>query len=100
MGQSTTPTSGAAHGGSPPRGLEGAPGSSVGQGRFGRMFRNLPTYDIADASLVALGEAMVQPLDDGNVLDKPLGVADDDENTATLPDGRLRLPAGYTYFGQ
>ena len=42
---------------------------------------------------------MIQELEDGK-LDKPLGVDDDDENTACLSDGALRLPAGYTYFGQ
>jgi hypothetical protein len=63
------------------------------------MFRHLPFYALQPASLAALGQAMVQELEDGE-LDKPLGEADDDENTATLPDGQLRLPAGYTYFGQ
>jgi hypothetical protein len=62
------------------------------------MFRNLPVSDVEDASLAKLGEAMVQPLEDGK-LDKPLGTDDDDENVAQL-DGQLRLPAGYTYFGQ
>jgi hypothetical protein len=41
---------------------------------------------------------MIQGLEDG-ALDKPLGEPDPDENTALL-DGELRLPAGYTYFGQ
>ncbi|WP_272478047.1 peroxidase family protein [Baekduia alba] len=99
MGQSTTPTGPGQHGASPPRGLDGTPGSSFSTGRFGRMFRHLPSYDVADASLVDLGNGMVQPLEDGE-LDKPLGEADDDENTATLDSGELRLPAGYTYFGQ
>lgn len=67
-------------------------------GRFGRMFRNLPVYAPEEKSLVKLGEAMIQGLEDGQ-LDKPLGTDDDDENTALL-DGQLRLPAGYTYFGQ
>jgi hypothetical protein len=63
------------------------------------MFRHLPTYDIADASLVALGQAMIQELEDGQ-LDKPVGADDDDENVSKLADGQFRLPAGYTYFGQ
>lgn len=42
---------------------------------------------------------MIQQLEAGK-LDKPLGVQDDDENTSTLSSGELRLPAGYTYFGQ
>jgi hypothetical protein len=82
----------------PPRGLSGTPSSSVFGGRFGRMFRNLPVYAPPEKSLVKLGEAMIQPLEDGQ-LDKPLGTPDDDENTATM-EGQLRLPAGYTYFGQ
>lgn len=63
------------------------------------MFRHLPVLAPSDASLGALGQVMIQGLEDGQ-LDKPLGVEDDDENTSTLDDGSLRLPAGYTYFGQ
>jgi hypothetical protein len=63
------------------------------------MFRNLPASSLGEASLVKLGEAMIQPVENGE-LDKPLGTPDDDENVAALPDGSLRLPAGYTYFGQ
>jgi hypothetical protein len=62
------------------------------------MFRNLPVYQHDERTLVALGQTMIQGLEDGH-LDKPLGEEDDDENTAQL-DGELRLPAGYTYFGQ
>ena len=62
------------------------------------MFRHLPTYSLDPNSLAELGVAMIQGLEDGK-LDKPLGVEDDDENTATL-DGELRIPSGYTYFGQ
>jgi hypothetical protein len=98
MLDTTTPVGELPHG-VPPRGLESTPSSRVFSGRFGRMFRNLPTYEVADASLVALGLSMIQELEDG-ALDKPLGEEDDDENTAQLPDGSLRLPAGYTYFGQ
>lgn len=63
------------------------------------MFRNLPGSMPSEDSLVKLGKAMIQEVEDGE-LDKPLGTPDDDENTATLADGQLRLPAGYTYFGQ
>ncbi len=94
----TTPIEPVFHGALPQRGLDGTPSSTSHEGRFGRMFRNLPVTAPADDSLVKLSEAMVQPLEDG-VLDKPLGEPDDDENTAQL-DGELRLPAGYTYFGQ
>ena len=98
MPDPTTPTQAAPHGSLPPRGLAGTASSSATTGRFGRMFRSVPVYEHADASLVKLGQAMVQDLEDGR-LDKPLGEEDDDENTALL-DGELRLPAGYTYFGQ
>ena len=94
----TTPIKPSFHGALPPRGLEGTPSSSVSGGRFGRMFRHLPVYSAKDDSLGKLGKAMIQELEDGK-LDKPLGEDDDDENTSTL-DGALRLPAGYTYFGQ
>ena len=63
------------------------------------MFRRLPVYEHKPETLVALGNSMIQGLENGK-LDKPLGVADDDENSAKLEDGSLRLPAGYTYFGQ
>jgi hypothetical protein len=94
----TTPTEPARHGGSLPRGLETTPESSTRSGRFGRMFRHVPRYEQRAESLVELGVKMVQGLEHGK-LDKPLGEQDEDENTATLDD-ELRLPAGYTYFGQ
>lgn len=93
---STTPTDARLHGGAPLRGLDTTPASNFTGGRYGRMFRDLPTYDVADASLVDLGKAIIQPAEPA----KPLGVDDDDENTARLDNGELRLPAGYTYFGQ
>src|SRR5438067_803481 len=94
----TTPTTPPPHG-VLPRGLQTTPSSSTTSGRFGRMFRRLPVYQFLPESLVELGDAMIQEFEDGK-LDKPLGTEDDDENTSTLPDGELRLPAGYTYFGQ
>jgi hypothetical protein len=96
MPDATTPIDGGEHGGQPQRGLAGTPGSAAFNGRFGRMFRNLPASTPEESSLVKLGESMIQPAE----ADKPLGVEDDDENTAKLADGQLRLPAGYTYFGQ
>jgi len=102
----TTPTQEAFHGSLPPRGLLRTPSSTLFQGRFGRMFRNLPICEVEDSSLVNLGQAMIQELEEGK-LDKPLGEPDADENTAELSEedqtelgGKLRLPAGYTYFGQ
>lgn len=98
MTEPTTPIEPVSHG-EAPRGLDGTPTSRVFVGRFGRMFRNLPTYETSDAALVELGRVMIQPVEDGE-LDKPLGEPDDDENISQLADGELRLPAGYTYFGQ
>jgi Animal haem peroxidase len=94
----TTPTDPERHGRNVPRGIETTPESSTRSGRFGRMFRHVPRYEQQADSLVELGRKMVQGLENGK-LDKPLGEQDDDENTAKL-DGELRLPAGYTYFGQ
>ncbi len=94
----TTPVDLAAHGSLPPRGLDRTPSSSELDGRFGRMFRNVPVLAPIESSLIKLGEAMIQPVD-AEGFDKPLGEDDDDENASQL-DGELRLPAGYTYFGQ
>lgn len=102
--QSTTPTGNAAHGGIPPRGLMTTPSSSTTSGRFGRLFRHLPVFSSKPDSMVVLGVATLQPIEtdaQGNkVLDTQLGQVDPDENTSTLTNGQLRLPAGYTYFGQ
>ncbi|MFC8732242.1 heme peroxidase family protein [Luteimicrobium sp. NPDC057192] len=94
----TTSTSPRPHG-TPLRGLATTPASSTTRGRFGRMFRHVPVWSQNQGDLAKLGQAMVQELE-GGMIDKPLGDVDDDENTATLDDGELRLPAGYTYFGQ
>jgi len=89
----TTPTGPAGHGRSSTRGLEATASSPLMQGRFGRMFRNLPVFTPPDdrtalAQLRRLAERIVQPKED----DKPLDAVDEDQN----PD----IPAGYTYFGQ
>ncbi|GAA4844503.1 heme peroxidase family protein [Luteimicrobium xylanilyticum] len=94
----TTSTAPRPHG-TPLRGLATTPASSTTRGRFGRMFRHVPVWSQSAKDLAELGKAMVQELEGGKI-DKPLGEVDDDENTATLDDGELRLPAGYTYFGQ
>src|SRR6188472_3133015 len=93
------------HGGAAARGLESTPSSSTRTGRFGRMFRHLPVYAHAPETLIALGKTMLHREERENgMLDKPVEVADkEDENRSTLgdtDDGPLRLPAGYTYFGQ
>jgi hypothetical protein len=89
----TTPTEPPPHGATPPRGLEEPPSSRLIAGRFGRMFRNLPVFELADEKtlrdeLEALAKRIVQPAEE----DKPLDAEDEDQN----PD----IPAGYTYLGQ
>lgn len=66
--------------GSEPRGLDSVPRAPSYEGRFGRMFRRLPTFTQTDEFLTALAEGMRQP--DGEVSDNP------------------GIPAIYTYFGQ
>ena len=44
------------HGAEPVRGLEDVPHSTLYEGRFGRMFRNLPPCTLEDSELVALAE--------------------------------------------
>ncbi len=72
------------HGVLPIRGLEDVPRSALYEGRFGRMFRNLPPFAPDDADLLALAALMIETktqADDPN-LDNP------------------DIPAGFTYFGQ
>src|SRR6266568_4009125 len=100
----TTPTGpGTGPGTSPhgiqPRGLLATTSSVLTVGRFGRMFRQLPVFASKSGSMIVLGASMLQAITN-NSLDEALGVDDDDENTSRLPNGELRLPAGYTYFGQ
>src|SRR3954468_11761873 len=42
-----------------PRGLESTPRSTSFEGRFGRMFRTLPSARHSEADLIELGKAMV-----------------------------------------
>src|SRR5437588_224024 len=95
----TTRTEPEAPHGTGPRGLLATPSSPSTAGRFGRMFRRLPVFTCNPDSMIVLGAAMVQQPEDG-FIDKQLGVDDDDENVSRLSNGELRLPAGYTYFGQ
>ena len=90
----TTPTRPIPHGGVP-RGLALTPSSSTTAGRFGRMFRHVPVYEHDPETLEALAATMIMPRE----RDKPLLRSDEDQNTGML-GSELRLPAGYTYFGQ
>jgi hypothetical protein len=68
------------HGGSRPRGLDSVPRSTSYDGRYGRMFRELPPFAPTDAALKKLADSMA---------DTP--GADGDN-----PD----IDSGYTYLGQ
>jgi len=72
------------HGVQPIRGLESVPRSSAYEGRFGRMFRNLPPFAPEDADLLALAATMIETDDEA------------DDKKLDNPD----IPAGFTYFGQ
>jgi hypothetical protein len=77
----TTPTRPKRHA-RPHRGIDVVPSSSFTGGRFGRMFRNLPVFELSDLKLLApLAKKMV-----------PAGGGAPAEN----PD----IPSGYTYLGQ
>jgi hypothetical protein len=77
----TTPTKPKRHA-RPHRGIDVVPSSSFTGGRFGRMFRNLPVFELSDLKLLTpLAKKMV-----------PSGGGAPAEN----PD----IPSGYTYLGQ
>ena len=68
------------------RGLAEVPRSTLHEGRFGRMFRNLPPFAPADEDLVALAQEMIEP-------------PEDDQGDETAGDND-NISAGFTYFGQ
>ena len=72
------------HGAADPRGLDAVPRSALFEGRFGRMFRNLPAPRHERETLIAFGRA--------------LGEAAGHEDDAALDNPKI--PAAYTYFGQ
>ena len=72
--------------GTEPRGLMAVLRSPLFEGRFGRMFRNLPPFLPSNEALDALARQMVEP--------EPQPGQDD--TTGDNPD----IPAGFTYFGQ
>src|SRR5947199_118893 len=67
------------------RGLSAVSRSPSFEGRFGRMFRNLPPLLPDDKDLEALARQMVEP--------EPTG---EEDTAGDNPD----IPAGFTYFGQ
>ena len=77
------------------RGDELAPGSSLFEGRFGRMFRRLPGAEFSDGDLKALADKMTAPAEldaKGKPSATPESEIDDEENQG--------IDAGYTYLGQ
>lgn len=96
-----------AHGSAPLRGLQSAAQSSIRTGKFGRLFRWLPSSfqptntqeekDI-EALLVELARLMVSTEFSDNI---GKGESPDaDINTFEDEDENRDIPAGYTYFGQ
>jgi heme peroxidase len=71
------------------RGLTTTSNSRRFEGRFGRMFRTLPSATFAEEDLNALAKAMTA---DPEIGVTPETQVDDEEN--------FGIPAGYTYFGQ
>src|SRR5205823_3080572 len=65
------------------RGLDGVPRSPLYEGRFGRLFRELPPLDSTDDDLITLSKTMVE--------------GDDDEDKV---GNNPHIPAGFTYLGQ
>src|SRR4030095_14744217 len=68
------------------RGSEHPPRSRSFEGRFGRMFRNLPLAEFVEKDLIELGKQMVS-------------------NAPLVPENKIdpaesKTPAGYTYLGQ
>jgi hypothetical protein len=72
-----------AHGSEPLRGLQDVARSTLYEGRFGRMFRNLPPFLPPDQDLIALAGRMFEPAG-----------SEEDEGLDT------GIPAGFTYLGQ
>jgi hypothetical protein len=70
-----------------PRGLESVPRSLSYEGRFGRLFRNLPPFAPDDQDLIDLAASMIE-----NDVD-----VEGDEHA---PSNNARVPAGFTYLGQ
>lgn len=99
MKSSATKTSFTPHGGGI-RGADVRRQSSLFEGRFGRMFRELPAAIHLKEALLALGEAMTadpERADDNPKMPKAAKettkhIQDDEENTG--------IDAGYTYLGQ
>ena len=69
------------------RGAGETPKSPRFEGRFGRMFRSLPSAEFDEGNLFKLGEKMISP-------------EKEKDESKPDPDENPRIPAGYTYLGQ
>jgi Animal haem peroxidase len=89
--------------GSELRGSNRVYGSSVNQGRFGRLFRWLTPAEFDEAALQALADSMVQhEFEKKRAQGKPPGSEplDTPIHQAEPEDENPTIPAGYTYLGQ
>ncbi len=94
LGSSATPAPTAAQShGTAVRGMDLVPGSVLAEGRFGRLFRNLPPAAGPTEQLAALAATTVADPDPRDVEPVP---------TPEPPDAQENpvIPAGYTYLGQ
>jgi hypothetical protein len=75
--------------------------SSLFEGRFGRMFRSLPSAEWKDAALMELGKKMTSdPERDDTNPNLPSAAKEDPETRIHDTEENVGIPAGYTYLGQ
>src|SRR5437762_2323804 len=90
----------AAHGGGV-RGDNSVPRSSQFEGRFGRMFRSLPSAEWPKHALLKLGDAMTsEPEHLGTNKNVPTAAFEDPTKRIQDDEENAGIPAGYTYLGQ
>ncbi len=90
----------AAHGGGV-RGDNSVARSSQFEGRFGRMFRSLPSAEWPREALLKLGEAMTsEPEQTGTKPPQPTAAFEDPKKRIQDDEENAGIPAGYTYLGQ
>lgn len=90
----------AAHGGGV-RGDNSVPRSSQFEGRFGRMFRSLPSAEWPREALLKLGKAMTsEPEQTSTKPPQPTAAFEDPKKRIQDDEENAGIPAGYTYLGQ
>lgn len=75
------------------RGIESVTSSFSTQGRFGRMFRNVPIFEHQPDNLENLAKSMIAPNNPDDLKPVPIPFPLDEQENPIIP-------AGYTYFGQ